>query len=375
LLRGRRASFLGLSLAAMAERRVVAAINPRSGGNKGQAVLAQLTALIGAEQVFDLTTEMRGPGALAAQLQQWAADARPSGKRPALLVCGGDGTVSWLLTALVEGGLIDAFSVATIPLGTANDFARVMGWSNAYFSGIAQDAADRLGGRRDELLAQRFDVWSVSQFRGGPALTTPASFEAHGQALRTLPIINYFSIGYDAKVAFEFNEMRNRHPGVLKSRLCNMAAYGCLGLSNAALCCCTATPPHLNGLGVTVTVDGKDVPVPCGVQGLTAINVPSYANGTQPWGRPGACSASGRGFEAGTVDDGRIEVFAGPRRPPPSTNRREKPDPAFLSTCNCRDCTKPSFHQDKHLGLNRSSLLSSLLFCAVAFPERCALTD
>eukprot|EP01046_Picozoa_sp_COSAG06_P079926 COSAG06_NODE_27298_length_596_cov_0.822938_1_plen_128_part_10 len=54
----------------MAERRVVAAINPRSGGNKGQAVLAQLTALIGAEQVFDLTTEMRGPGALAAQLQQ-----------------------------------------------------------------------------------------------------------------------------------------------------------------------------------------------------------------------------------------------------------------------------------------------------------------
>jgi diacylglycerol kinase (ATP) len=126
----------------MAERRTVAAVNPRSGGNKGQAVLTQLTALIGAEHVFDLTTEMRDPGALAKQLEAWAAEGKgpggSGGGRPALLVCGGDGTVSWLLTALVESGLINQFSVGTIPLGTANDFARVMGWNNAYFPNIAQ---------------------------------------------------------------------------------------------------------------------------------------------------------------------------------------------------------------------------------------------
>ena len=177
----------------------MAAVNPRSGGNKGQAVLTQLTALIGAEQVFDLTTEIRSPGALAAQLKTWAAEARAggSGQRPALLVCGGDGTVSWLLAALVESGLSDQYSVGTIPLGTANDFARVMGWNNAHFAGIAQDAVERLKGRKDDLFAQDFDVWSVSQFRGGGDLRTPASFEAHGQQLKTLPIINYLSIGWD----------------------------------------------------------------------------------------------------------------------------------------------------------------------------------
>jgi diacylglycerol kinase (ATP) len=290
---------------ASAGRSIVAAVNPRSGGNKGQAALVQLTSLIGAEQVFDLTAEMRSPGTLAPQLHKWAREARPTGVRPALLVCGGDGTVSWLLTALVESDLIGWFSVATIPLGTANDFARVMGWNNAYFSGIVEDAIERLQGRRDELLAQQFDVWNVSQFRG-PALQTPADFEAHGQALRTLPIINYFSIGFDAKVAFEFNSMRDRHPRTLKSRPANMAAYGCLGAKSSCLCCCCATPPGLNSLGMTVTVDGQDVPLPRGARGVTVINVPSYANGTQPWGSPG----NGSAFDGGTVDDGRIEVFA-----------------------------------------------------------------
>ena len=99
--------------------------------------------------------------------------------------------------------------------------------------------------------------------------------------------------------------MRENNPRCLKSRLCNMAAYGCLGMKNASSCCCTSTPPGLNSLGVTLTVDGREVNIPCGSQGLTAINVPSYANGTKPWGSPAT-----RQFDAGTVDDGRIEVFA-----------------------------------------------------------------
>ena len=287
------------------ERRIVAAVNPRSGGNKGRDALADLTTLIGAEQVFDLTAEMRSPGGLAAQLHKWALEARPTGVRPALLVCGGDGTVSWLLTALVENDLIGWFSVATIPLGTANDFARVMGWNNAFFAGIVEDAVERLSGRRDELFAQQFDVWNVSQFRG-PALQTPVNFEAHGQALRTLPVINYFSIGFDAQVAYEFNATRNKHPRILKSRCANMAAYGCLGAKSSCLCCCCDTPPSLNSLGMAVTIDGKAVALPCGARGVTAINVPSYANGTTPWGS----TSKGSACDRGAVDDGRIEVFA-----------------------------------------------------------------
>ena len=311
------------STSTSSSRAICAAVNPRSGGNKGRAVLAELTALLGAERVFDLTSELQSPGRLGEQLRGWAAGgagasgaaaggagASGAAERPALLVCGGDGTVSWLLTALVECELVGAFSVATIPLGTANDFARVMGWSNAHFGGIAADAVERLAGRRDALTEQHYDVWCITQFRGAQ-LQTRADFSAHGQALRSLPVINYWSIGFDAKVAYEFGEMRNRHPRCLASRLCNMLAYGCLGLANSrtcSLCCCKSVPKNLGSMGVSLTIDGSEISLPCCVQQITCINVPSYANGTQPWGSPGCCG--GGGLDAGAVDDGRIEVFA-----------------------------------------------------------------
>ena len=52
---------------ASTSRAICAAVNPRSGGNKGRAVLAELTALLGAERVFDLTSELQSPGRLGEQ--------------------------------------------------------------------------------------------------------------------------------------------------------------------------------------------------------------------------------------------------------------------------------------------------------------------
>lgn len=51
-----------------------------------------------------------------------------------LLVCGGDGTVTWILTALEQcqalQGKLDALPMAVVPLGTGNDLARSLGWGS-----------------------------------------------------------------------------------------------------------------------------------------------------------------------------------------------------------------------------------------------------
>ena len=47
-------------------------------------------------------------------------------KQLRILVCGGDGTVGWILSVLDELKL--KVSVAVLPLGTGNDLARSFGW-------------------------------------------------------------------------------------------------------------------------------------------------------------------------------------------------------------------------------------------------------
>ena len=93
----------------------------------------------------------------------------------------------------------------------------------------------------------------------------------------------------------------------------NLATYICLGCKNSWMCCCCGPRPHnLVKLGVQVLLDGEAIELPCCAEGVTAINVPSYANGTSPWrpGSAGCCTSEARAARLGRqiTDDGLIEA-------------------------------------------------------------------
>ncbi|VDK51873.1 unnamed protein product, partial [Gongylonema pulchrum] len=67
-------------------------VNPKSGGNKGSKMLNTLCWLLNPRQVFDINA-LKGPQFGLNMFKKVAASLR-------LLVCGGDGTVGWILSTL-----------------------------------------------------------------------------------------------------------------------------------------------------------------------------------------------------------------------------------------------------------------------------------
>jgi diacylglycerol kinase (ATP) len=51
------------------------------------------------------------------------------GKKTISVICGGDGTVMWVVSELIKHKIQFKDSpLAVIPLGTGNDFSRCLGW-------------------------------------------------------------------------------------------------------------------------------------------------------------------------------------------------------------------------------------------------------
>uniref|UniRef100_A0A672GVR0 Diacylglycerol kinase n=1 Tax=Salarias fasciatus TaxID=181472 RepID=A0A672GVR0_SALFA len=93
-------------------------VNSKSGDNQGVKFLRKFKQLLNPAQVFDL---MNGGPELGLRLFQKFVTFR-------ILVCGGDGSVGWVLSMLDKLNLHKQCQLGVLPLGTGNDLARVLGW-------------------------------------------------------------------------------------------------------------------------------------------------------------------------------------------------------------------------------------------------------
>uniref|UniRef100_A0A8C8SVH3 Diacylglycerol kinase n=1 Tax=Pelusios castaneus TaxID=367368 RepID=A0A8C8SVH3_9SAUR len=99
---------------------LLAFINSKSGDNQGVKFLRKFKQFLNPAQVFDL---MNGGPHLGLRLFQKFSTFR-------ILVCGGDGSVGWVLSEIDALGLHKQCQLGVLPLGTGNDLARVLGWGS-----------------------------------------------------------------------------------------------------------------------------------------------------------------------------------------------------------------------------------------------------
>ena len=200
------------------------------------------------------------------------------------VVAGGDGTVSLALELVDESGvnndeLQPLVHTAVIPMGTGNDLSRSIGFG----PGFTKDGCccccgvESLQPTIDSIAKGRLstlDLWNVTI---RPKIRS--SREGEVPKVKTLMMVNYFSIGFDAAIATRFANFRHRNPTLCSSRSLNKLWYGCYGLN--AMCC-----EPLVSSAASMTVEGAAFPLPDGIKSLVISNVDSFAAGVKLWKTP-----------------------------------------------------------------------------------------
>ena len=152
-------------------------VNSRAGPQQGHLLITQLRRLLNPIQVWDLAEG--GPETI---LESFC-----SMSRLRILVCGGDGTVSWILSALEKMQLERWPPIAILPLGTGNDLARIHGWGGGYTNEslilILQQIADAY--------ISLLDRWEMTVEN------------KKGKVMESKTFTNYLGVGVDAQAALQ----------------------------------------------------------------------------------------------------------------------------------------------------------------------------
>ncbi|EDV19778.1 uncharacterized protein TRIADDRAFT_32945, partial [Trichoplax adhaerens] len=265
-------------------------INPKSGGNQGAKILHQFHWLLNPRQVFDLS-QQGGPEP-ALEFYRKAPNLQ-------ILVCGGDGTVGWILATLDSLDINPRPPVAILPLGTGNDLSRTLYWG----AGYGDESVDKILQYVNEGQIIQLDRWNLKVQRN---LKARYDLSAEDAPVR-LPINvmnNYFSLGVDAQTTLDFHESREANPEKFNSRIKNKMFYA--GAGGRGLFQWKSRDLVDN---ITLECDGEDLTPKVRELKLCALallNISKYGAGTTPWGNPNPRDYPT--FRAQRFDDGYLEV-------------------------------------------------------------------
>lgn len=152
-------------------------VNSRSGPQQGQLLITQLRRLLNPIQVWDLADG--GPEKVLESFSVFT--------RLRILVCGGDGTVSWIISALEKMQLERWPPIAILPLGTGNDLARIHGWGGGYTNESLITILEQVADAYISLL----DRWEMTVEN------------KKGKVKEAKAFTNYLGVGVDAQAALQ----------------------------------------------------------------------------------------------------------------------------------------------------------------------------
>ncbi|CAN4115341.1 unnamed protein product [Withania somnifera] len=236
-------------------------INTKSGAQNGPALRRRLNMLLNPVQVFELG-QSQGPEAgleLFSNLQYFR-----------VLVCGGDGTVAWVLDAIERHNFESPPPVAVLPLGTGNDLSRVLRWGGGFAMVEVQGGLRPFLHDLNHAAVTMLDRWKVSIIEEKSANDTPK--------VQSKFMLNYLGIGCDAKVAYQFHMNREENPEKYNSQFVNKLRYAKEGARDIMDRTCADLPWQ-----VWLEVDGKDIEIPKDTEGLIVLNIGSYMGGVDLW--------------------------------------------------------------------------------------------
>ena len=322
-------------------------VNSRSGGQLGGYLFHQLRQNLNPLQVVDL--HKTDPKVALRQFCDLP--------RVRILVCGGDGTVAWILQTMESLTEIDPKPpVGILPLGTGNDLARVLGWGGGFNNDLISELLlqcleahpailDRwevaitpkdprgpppsprkgkrripdfeynkvtefedsngkgVGGRRSSRLGGRRGAETSGTNAGGSTASTAPSGTSHVTESthlqpnpKELVFQNYLGIGVDAQAALRFHRTRTVSPHLFFSAFTNKILYGLFGFRDVVEHSCAGLHKHVH-----VIADGVRCELPPETEGLILLNINSFAGGVRMW-------ESSEGYGASSMQDGMVDV-------------------------------------------------------------------
>ncbi|KAJ1690226.1 hypothetical protein LUZ63_014381 [Rhynchospora breviuscula] len=233
-------------------------INKKSGAQRGNLLRQRLMILLNPIQVFELS-KGQGPEVGLTFFR----------KVPhfRVLVCGGDGTVGWVLDAIEKQKFESPPPVAIVPAGTGNDLARILYWGGGLGSVTRRGGLLSLLQHVEYAAVTVLDRWKVN------IKTTQSK-----PSLSTKFINNYLGIGCDAKVALDIHNLREENPDKFYNQFMNKVLYAREGAKNIMDRTLANFPKQIK-----LEVDGSEIELPEDAEGVLVANIGSYMGGVDLW--------------------------------------------------------------------------------------------
>jgi hypothetical protein len=302
-------------------------VNSKSGGQKGKIVFSGLQKLTknggpASGSVHDLAMVSKGEEHLPQNIIRRFLIDHPKLR---VLVCGGDGTMCWVLNAIASLNLSkDAIpKMACMPLGTGNDLSRMYGWGTSFQrSQLRWSHIKKIHCAR----SVQFDLWALRVIIPSEAMTDQVKKwlppvlhlqEEDGTTGEDLEIriddsgatskvytghiCNYVSIGMTARGAMAFHQERQNHPESFTGPNKNKYIYAKKGCGMfCSDCCChpeirqrvvlhvendtttsnSASTTSIRNEGSKGQDDSyKTVEIPSGLAEVNILNIQSYSGG------------------------------------------------------------------------------------------------